>query len=154
MNTDKNPLQQLLTLPTEAQNRLEFDSLINQKLSYQCEGQSILIQDLTLSIPDNENMVQKISEIDSQIEEIDRSLCEFLSILADLLQQPKTEPKIAGTILSTILLNTIKSIDEISYNAIEKSKPFVSIFDLMNIEQQLFSIIGDLSKRGLLPESK
>lgn len=153
MNKSKNPLQQLLILPTEAQNRLEHDSLINQKLSYQCEGQSIIIQDLSSSVPDIETISEKISEVDSQIEETDQSLNEALSVLHELLQQPKSDVNAAGTILSTVLLNTIKSINEISYNAIQESRHFVSIFDLMNIEQQIFSIIGDLSERGLLNES-
>lgn len=154
MNKDKNPLQQLLILPTEAQNRLERDSSINQKLSYQCEGQSIIIQDISDSIPDNEAIVKKISDVDSQIAEVDHSLNEALSVLNDLLQQPKSDSNAGGTILSTILLSTIKSINEIMNNAIQKSRPFVSIFDVMNIEQQIFTITGDLSERGLLLESE
>lgn len=151
---NKNPIQQLLTLPTEAQNRLEQDSSINQKLSYQCEGQSIIINDLSISIPDSERIAKQISDVDLQISEVNQSLDEALSVLSDLLQQPKTDSSAGGTILSSILLNTIKSINNISYNAIQKSRPYVSIFDIMNIEQQIFTIIGDLSDRGILDESE
>lgn len=151
---NKNPIQQLLTLPTEAQNRLEQDSSINQKLSYQCEGQSIIINDLSISIPDSERIAKQISDVDLQISEVNQSLDEALSVLSDLLQQPKTDSSAGGTILSSILLNTIKSINNISYNAIQKSRPYASIFDIMNIEQQIFTIIGDLSDRGILDESE
>lgn len=151
---NKNPIQQLLTLPTEAQNRLEQDSSINQKLSFQCEGQSIIINDLSISIPDSERIAKQISDVDLQISEVNQSLDEALSVLSDLLQQQKTDSSAGGTILSSILLNTIKSINNISYNAIQKSRPYASIFDIMNIEQQIFTIMGDLSDRGILDESE
>ena len=89
-----------------------------------------------------------------QISEVNQSLDEALSVLSDLLQQPKTDSSAGGTILSSILLNTIKSINNISYNAIQKSRPYASIFDIMNIEQQIFTIMGDLSDRGILDESE
>ncbi|OHT01716.1 hypothetical protein TRFO_31378 [Tritrichomonas foetus] len=150
---EKDSLKNLLLLPTEAQNRLEKASETNQQLSYCVENQTLIYQDLLQSSPDIEELEKNIDEVNKEIQNVSENLADAQGALLDILQHPKNGQNTVGPILEAILKNTMKSLQVVSLHAISNKRTFVQILDVMNIERQIFQIVGDLAERGLLKET-
>lgn len=151
--SQQSQLQQLLLLPNEAQNYLENLSAQNQKLSYQCEGQSILINDIAKSLPDIEDMTKKIEDVDFLLNDVLTGLKDAQAVLFELQQHPMPDSYAAGGILSSFLKNIIQLINDVILDSIEDEATDVSILDVMNIEEHILKIIGDLTDKNLFIES-
>lgn len=152
----QNAIQGLMLLPTEAKNRFQKAADINQQLELVSKAQNIIIDDLSVSIPDLDNIQKNLNEADEELKEVDDQLKQTQDILLELLStnNNSSSKKGAGDILKTILSNLQKTLTVICSQAASKGQIDVSLFGLMDLEDQVGKIIEDMSSRGLYPETE
>lgn len=148
-------MQELMLLPQEAQIRLERVAAENQKLVATCEAQGVILSEIAESLPDPEELVKKIDEINEEIKATDEALTNAQTALLNLLTKTEEEPQgaPAGGILRAILKQTMKSLQEGCLNFAKQGNPSVSLIFLIDIESQIHKLIEDLAARGMFPES-
>ncbi|OHT11128.1 hypothetical protein TRFO_04090 [Tritrichomonas foetus] len=142
-----------MLLPTEAKNRFQQAADTNQQLELVARAQNDIIDDLSISIPDLDDIQKNINSTDEDLKEIDGQLTQAQEVLLELLTSNVGAKKGPGDILKTLLSNFQTTLSAICLQAATKGQTEVSILGLMDLEDQIVKIIEDLSTRGLYPET-
>lgn len=151
----ENAIQKLMLLPSVSRQRFQEASDNNQALSLIAEGQNTLIDDIANSIPEIDEMMTKISNVDQEIANVDLMLLKSNSALQELLSndQNKSKDLLPGPILSSVLLNIQQSLLKIASESASKGQINCNLLNIIDVEDQISKFIEGMVERNLYPET-
>lgn len=151
----ENAIQKLMLLPTLSRQRFQKASDDNQALSLIAESQNQVIDDIANSIPEIDDTMTKISNIDKEIANVDLMLLKSNRALQELLatEQSKTKDLLPGPILSSVLLNIQQSLLKIASETASKGQINCNLLNIIDIEDQVSKFIEGMVERNLYPET-
>ena len=156
MSNPSDAIARLMLLPTEAKNRFQKVADLNHQLDQVAKAQNTIIEDLSLSIPELDDIQKNLNAADEDLKELNEQLTQTQGLLLELLSSPSssTSKKGPGDILKVLLSNFQATLSTICTQHVEKGQTEVSLLGLMDLEDQIVKIIDDMSNRGLYPESE
>ena len=156
MSNPSDAIARLMLLPTEAKNRFQKVADLNHQLDQVAKAQNTIIEDLSLSIPELDDIQKNLNAADEDLKELNEQLTQTQGLLLELLSSSSssTSKKGPGDILKVLLSNFQATLSTICTQHVEKGQTEVSLLGLMDLEDQIVKIIDDMSNRGLYPESE
>lgn len=148
-------LQSLMLLPSQAKNRFQKAADENQQLEQISKAQNVIIDDLSYSIPELDNIQKNLNSTDEDLKDVEQQLKETQEMLLELLTTNNNSPKQdAGVILKAVLSNLQRTLTSICSQSASKGQIEVSLIGLIDLEDQIGKIIEDMSTRGIYPEDE
>ena len=150
--------QDMMVVPNLAKEQLLKLSQENQQLKHLHRDQQFLMNDFLESIPDLEEVEKSIENINNKLEETTYQVEQAQNILFELLNQEFSKSNNfqnqVGSILSSLLKNFQSSLLKICSTSASEGNVGVSIFTLMDFEEEVSKIIETLSNKGFYPENE
>ena len=145
----------LLTLATTAKDEFVEVEEVNANIKQLIEGQNVLINDYAESMPDIDQTEKAAADLDTELQQVEEQLSQSQDLLLQLLQSKPQEEnsKQADNLLKAILTNFTAKFTELTKSAVSKGQASVTVFQLIEIEEEITKLIENLEKNGMYPES-
>lgn len=152
----ESAVQKLLLLPTISRERFQNASDKNQALSQVADSQNQLIDDLATSIPEIDDMMTKISNVDKEIANVELMLLKSNRALQEILTtgQKQSKDVLPGPLLSSVLLNVQQSLLKVASESAAKGHVSCNLLNIIDIEDQISKFIDGMIERNLYPETE
>lgn len=150
-------VQKLMLLPTEAQRRYQEVTEETRKYENLFDAQKIIIDDLAVSLPNFEETEKKIEETEEQIAMVNEQLGHAQSILLNEMlveNNQNNNDSDPGELLKVILSKFQQILTQICASSIKDKQIGVSIMTIIDLENQINTIVDDLAQKGMYPETE
>ena len=148
--------KQLLFIATSAKDEYVDAEAINANLKQTLEAQKVLINDYAESMPDIDETEKQEKELNEELEKIDEQLSQSQLILTELLQsKPQaSNSEQAEAIMKAILTTFQQKITELAKVGLSQNSASVSIFQMIDLEEEISKLIENLNAKQMYPETE
>ena len=146
----------LLTLATAAKDEFVDVEAANENIKQLVDAQKVIINDYAESMPDIDQTEKAAKDLDSELEQVEEQLTQSQDLLLQLLKSKPQEDNAqeADHLLKLILTNFTKKFTDLSKDAVSKGQASVTVFQLVEIEEEITKLIESLESNGMYPESE
>jgi hypothetical protein len=148
-------INRIVNLATTSRERLQLAAELQTQLSQQLSAQKIILDDLSESLPNIQNLTTSIAATDQILAPLNRMLDQSTSFLVNALapsanSNTSSEAEVTIKFLLTMLQTTLS---DICLAVLGNGETQVSVLQLIDLEEEIRKIVEDLRHKNMFPEA-